>query len=160
MKAYFLTSYLLLLSFVFYGQEVKKVKIAELQEYIQKSDHPLLVSFWATWCAPCVEEIPWLQEAVQKYRDEKVELILVSLDFATSYPKKVTDFVKQKNFKATFFWLNETNADDFCPKIDPRWEGSIPATLLINHKTGYRRFFDRQLTDRQAEPEVKKLVGK
>jgi thiol-disulfide isomerase/thioredoxin len=156
----FLTSCLLLLTSFSYSQQVKKVKIAALMEYIQKSDHPLVVSFWATWCAPCVEEIPWLQTAVEKYKDDKVELVLVSLDFAPSYPKKITEFVQQNKFTATFFWLNETNADEFCPKIDARWGGSIPANLFMNNKTGYRRFFDRQLTDRQAEPEVKKLVGK
>jgi hypothetical protein len=85
--------------------------------------------------------------------------VLVSLDFGTYYPKKIVDFIKEKKFKATFFWLDETNADIFCPRIDPKWDGTIPVTLLINNKTGYRKFMNRQMTDRQVEPEVKKLVG-
>jgi thiol-disulfide isomerase/thioredoxin len=140
------------------GQELKKVKIGEVEEYIKKSDHPVLVSFWATWCAPCVEEIPWLQEAVEKYKNDSVELVLVSLDFASYFPKKIIDFIKEKKFKATFLWLDETNADIFCPRIDPKWDGTIPVTLLVNNKTGYRKFVNRQMTDRQVEPEVKKLI--
>lgn len=155
-----LTAFFLLLASESHSQEIKKVRINDLMEYIQKSDHPLVVSFWATWCVPCIEEIPWLQSAVENHKADSVELVLVSLDFASSYPKKLTEFVKQKQFTATCFWLNETNADEFCPKINERWQGGIPANLFINNKTGYRRFFDRQLTDRQAEPEVKKLVGK
>jgi thiol-disulfide isomerase/thioredoxin len=158
MKKYLLTSYLLLLTSVLFCQEIKKVKITEVEDYIKKSDHPIVVSFWATWCGPCVEEIPWLQEAVEKFKDSKVELVLVSLDFATNYPKKITDFIKTKNFTATFFWLDETNADYFCPKMDARWDGAIPATLLVNNKTGYRKFFLRQITDRQAQPEIALLV--
>jgi thiol-disulfide isomerase/thioredoxin len=135
--------------------QVKKVKITDVEAYIQSSDHPLIISFWATWCVPCVEEIPWFQEGVAKFADQKVELILVSLDFPKDYPQRLESFIKKKNWQATFYWLDETNADYFCPKVHPRWEGGIPATLFVNNKTGYRRFFDRALTDRQVEPEIK-----
>jgi thiol-disulfide isomerase/thioredoxin len=151
----------LLLSIVLAGNvlaQVKKVKITDLEAYIQQSDHPLMISFWATWCVPCVEEIPWFQEGVAKFKEQKVELILVSLDFARDYPNKIESFIKKKNFQATFYWLDETNADYFCPRVHPRWEGGIPATLFVNNKTGYRRFFDRALTDRQVEPEIKAML--
>lgn len=138
--------------------QVKKVKITDLETYIQNSDHPLMISFWATWCVPCVEEIPWFQEGVAKFADQKVELILVSLDFPKDYPNKLEAFIKKKNWQASFYWLDETNADYFCPKVHPRWEGGIPATLFVNNKTGYRRFFDRALTDRQVEPEIKTML--
>jgi hypothetical protein len=55
--------------------------------------------------------------------------------------------------------LNETNADYFCPKIDPKWDGTLPSTLYVNNKTGYRAFFGRPMTDRQIELEVSKLTG-
>ncbi len=158
MRKIFLVLVVMTIAVIGFGQEVKKMKIGEVEEYIKKSDHPLVVSFWATWCGPCVEEIPWLQEAVEKHKKEGVELVLVSLDFGTYFPKKVTDFVKEKKFKATFFWLDETNADVFCPRIDPRWDGSIPVTLLVNNKTGYRKFVNRQMTDRQVDPEISLLI--
>ncbi len=137
------------------AQVVKKVKIGEIEELIQKSDHPVVVSFWATWCLPCIHEIPYLQESVKKYEDKNVELVLVSLDFKESYPSVVESFVKKNGYKASFYWLNETNADQFCPRIDSKWDGSIPATLFVNNKTGYRKFYDRQLTPLQVEAELK-----
>jgi thiol-disulfide isomerase/thioredoxin len=140
------------------GQSVKKVKIEGLESYINSSDHPLVISFWATWCTPCLHEIPWIQDAVEKQRDKKVEYILVSLDFTEAYPKKIVHFVKQQNFNATFFWLDETNADHFCPKIDEKWSGGIPANLFVNNKTKYRKFIGRQLTERQAIAETELLV--
>ena len=140
------------------GQNVKKVKIDALESYINSSDHPLVISFWATWCTPCLHEIPWLQDAVEKQREKKVEYILVSLDFTEAYPKKIVHFIKQQNFNATFFWLDETNADHFCPKIDEKWSGGIPANLFVNNKTNYRKFIGRQLTERQAIAETELLV--
>lgn len=157
MKRILLTSYFLLLTSLLFAQ-VKKIKITDLEAHIQHSDHPLVISFWATWCAPCVEEIPWLQEGVAKFAEQKVELVLVSLDFPKTYPQQLEDFIRKKDFKATLYWLDESNADYFCPKVHPRWEGGIPATLFVNNKTGYRRFFDRALTDRQVEPEIRAML--
>lgn len=141
-----------------FAQDIKKVKIQDLKSYIEKSDHPLVVNFWATWCAPCNKEIPYFQEEVKNYADQKAELVLVSLDFATDYPNKISAFIKKNNYNAHFFWLNETNADVFCPSIDPKWSGSIPSTLFVNNKKSYRKFFERQLTHPQFVIEMKSLV--
>jgi thiol-disulfide isomerase/thioredoxin len=159
MKNMLLTGCLLLLASTIFCQNIKKVKITEVEEYIKNSDHPIVLNCWATWCAPCVEEIPYFMETVKKYSDQKVELLLVSLDFATSYPNKIQELITKKHFEATFFWLNETNADYFCPKIDPKWDGTLPSTLFVNSKTGYRKFFGRPMTDRQIELEVGRLTG-
>jgi thiol-disulfide isomerase/thioredoxin len=158
MKKVFLVTGVLMFVFSAFSQQVKKVKIDEIQDLIQKSNHPVIISFWATWCTPCVKEIPYFQETVKKYADNKVELVLVSLDFKESYPSNIESFIKNKNFQASFYWLNETNATYFCPKIDQKWSGGIPATLFVNAKTNYRKFFDRQLTPLQVEAEVKAQV--
>ena len=140
------------------SQEIKKVRIDELDEYITRSTVPLIVNFWATWCAPCIEEIPYFQETVKKYNGENVKLLMVSLDFENAFPGKIKTFARNKNVASQIFWLDESNADIFCPRIDSAWSGSIPASLFINNKTGYRKFFERQLTPRQVEKEVLLLI--
>jgi thiol-disulfide isomerase/thioredoxin len=140
------------------AQNVKRIKIEELAGYIKNADHPLVVNFWATWCVPCVHELPYFNSGVKKYSDQKVELVLVSLDFANDYPKKVKDFLRDKKYEGRFYWLDESDADHFCPQIDARWDGAIPASLFLNPKTGYRSFFQRQLTEPQLELELKALI--
>jgi thiol-disulfide isomerase/thioredoxin len=151
-----------ILSLCFYGtssaQQVEAVKIEELNAYITKAEQPLIINFWATWCKPCIAEMPYIQQAAQQYKDSGVQLIMVSLDFPEAYPNDITAFIKNKSLDGTFFWLDESNADHFCPVIDKQWQGSIPATLLLNGKTNYRKFFERKITPDELHISLKEML--
>lgn len=134
---------------------IKKIKLADLEQTIAQSDHPLIINFWATFCTPCIKEIPYFQSTVAQFKE--VELILVSLDGPAAYPAKIAAFAQGHEFTASIFWLDENNAG-FCARIDPRWTGGIPSSLFINNKTHYRRFFDRQLTEPQVSLEIKEML--
>jgi thiol-disulfide isomerase/thioredoxin len=140
------------------GQQIRQVKIGDLEAYIKESKSPIIVDFWATWCAPCLQEIPYLESLVKKYSDHQVKLVLVSLDFKKAYPETISSFVRKKGFTSPVFWLDETDADYFCPKIDSSWSGGIPATLFVNPATGYRKFSERALSEEQAEKMVEELL--
>ncbi|HTI11579.1 MAG TPA: TlpA disulfide reductase family protein [Puia sp.] len=137
---------------------IKKLKITDLQAYITSCDHPLIVNFWATFCEPCNKEIPYFQRTVGEYRQQGVELLLVSLDLPDYYPARIAGFAQQRGYTSSLAWLNETDADYFCPKVDPKWSGGIPCSLFINNKTHYRRFFDRQLTEPQVSLAIKDML--
>jgi thiol-disulfide isomerase/thioredoxin len=136
------------------AQEAKSIKMPALESYINSSDHPLIINFWATFCAPCVTEIPYLEATARRYKENKVELILVSLDPPAFFPRQVAEFLHRNKLQATIFWLDELNGNLIYPSFDKKWHGGIPATLFVNNATGYRKFFDRQLT----EPQVKQVV--
>ena len=132
------------------AQFVKKVSIGELENYINASQKPLVVNFWATFCKPCVEELPYFLASVNQH--DTVELVLVSLDLPDYFPTRIENFLKNRQLiRATHFWLDETNADSFCPRIDPGWEGAIPVTLWVNNGKGYRKFVNRPMTEAQIK---------
>lgn len=138
-----------------YGQQIKKLKITDIAEMIDTSDSVLIINFWATFCKPCVEEIPDLIKYATKYKKEKVALHLISLDLADYYPAKIKKFVAAKKYAANVAWLDESNADYFCPFISPDWSGSIPATLFVNKKNGYIKFYEKKLSAAEIENEIK-----
>lgn len=139
------------------SQEIKKIKITELEKTIADSKTPLIVNFWATYCIPCIEEIPYFQKLAKKYEKDSVRLILVSLDMKDDY-EKIAPFAKKRKFTAPILWLNESNADYFCPKVDPKWSGAIPASLFINNKSGYRKFYEEQLPEEKVEKEIMAIL--
>ena len=140
------------------AQQIKKVKIADVLKMIDTSTVPLVVNFWATWCQPCVHELPWFEKNIAAMKNEKVKLLLVSLDFAEDYPKAIAGFMKKNGYKSQVVWLNETDANVFCPAIDKAWEGAIPATIMVNNKKHYRKFLGQQLPEPRLQQELKLLV--
>ena len=142
------------------AQEIPKWKITELEEYIAKSDTPIVINFWATYCIPCLKEIPYFEETIKKHNEKKnnaIKLLLVSLDFKEEYDN-IRSFAEKRKFRSPVVWLDETNADYFCPKIDAKWSGVMPATLFINNKNGHRSFFEEEMPKDKFESEVKKML--
>lgn len=160
MRRNFLTIALLLTANFLFSQEIRSIKATELEKYIAESKTPLIVNMWATWCKPCIEELPYFLEEVKDHKKDSLTILLVSLDFKEAYPDAIESFAKKRKFDAPIVWLNETNADYFCPKFDPKWSGAIPATLFINNKTGYRNFVEDQITHEKLKAEIKAILGK
>ena len=122
-----------------HAQEIRSIKATDLEKIIAESKTPLVINIWATWCKPCLAELPHFLEEVKKHSaaegsKDSVELLLVSLDFKEAFPSEIAAVAKKRKLDAPIAWLNETNADYFCPKLDPKWSGAIPATLFIDNK--------------------------
>ena len=141
-----------------HAQEVKAVKVTELSKTISESKTPLIVNFWATFCVPCIQEMPYFQEMARQYKSQNISLLFVSLDLKEAYPVKVNAMVKKLDLTYPVVWLNETNADYFCPKIDTSWSGGMPSSLFVNNATGYHKFFEDQLSKEKLEGVIKEMI--
>lgn len=151
--------FLLLIHTYGYCQEIRSVKLPELEKILTENRHPLLLNFWATWCVPCVEEIPYFISQVNEYRKDSLQLLLVSLDSKDLFPETIQTFIRKRKWAGTFIWLNETNADYFCPVIDREWSGAIPASLFLNPVSNYRYFHEGQLTPGRLQELLKEMIS-
>lgn len=113
------------------------------EKYLESYDDSktLVVNFWATWCIPCVKELPYFEEAHAYYKDTDVKVILVSLDFDTQLESRVIPFLKKKEIKSTVVLLDDPDANSWIDKVSPDWSGAIPATLVMQ---GTKRAFYEQ----------------
>jgi thiol-disulfide isomerase/thioredoxin len=157
MKTIFIITFLLLATSID-AQQIKSIKVTDLAKTIKESKTPLVVNFWATFCVPCIEEMPYFQELVHQYASKNVSLIFVSLDLKEAYPAKVNQMAQKLKLAYPVVWLNETNADYFCPKIDTSWTGGMPSSLFVNNATGYHKFFEDQLSKEKLGKEIEAML--
>jgi thiol-disulfide isomerase/thioredoxin len=134
----------LLLASVAGAQQYPQYTALQLMDRVGRADTVYVVNFWATWCAPCVKELPAFDTLQQQFSGRPVKVLLVSLDFKEDYQERLNAFVKRKKTLPEVVWLSETNADKFIPEIDDRWSGAIPATLVL--RGPQRAFFERTVT--------------
>src|SRR5438105_10833554 len=113
------------ISTILNAQTIQKWKLKDLEAAITNARQPTIFNFWATYCVPCMKELPHFQQLVDEYKKEGVILILVSLDLPEAYPQKIKSFIISHNIKASVAFLDEPNADDFCPVVDKSWSGAI-----------------------------------
>ncbi|MBN1181364.1 MAG: TlpA family protein disulfide reductase [Bacteroidales bacterium] len=115
-----------------------------LEPYLHKDfDSIYVINFWATWCAPCIKEMPDFQKAAQKYKDEKVSFLFVSLDLPSEIDGRLKTFLKQYGITSEVAVLDDPNSNAWIDKVDPGWSGSIPATLIYSKHT--RIFYEKAM---------------
>lgn len=138
-------SFALFLTTAGFSQEVGLINIDELNKRVNAGgDTTYIINFWASWCAPCVEELPAFEKLNQQSGKEKMKVLLVSVDFTSDLNSAVVPFVRKKNLKSEVLLLNEQDAQEYINRIDTSWSGSVPATLFI--QKGNRKFIEKQLS--------------
>lgn len=140
------------------AQKAEVIKLDMLQKIMEaKSDQIQVINFWATWCAPCVKELP-LFEKLHAEGPPNVKVTLVSMDLDLDpNPEKVYKFISRKKIQSEVLLLDEQNANSWINKIEKNWSGALPATIVINHKTGQRKFLEKELHEGDLERIIKEV---
>lgn len=137
---------------------VKTVDFDKLKPRLHfDNDTTYIVNFWATWCKPCVNELPDFEKIAAEFKNQKVKFLLVSMDFPQQKESKVIPFIKEHQLKSEVVLLFDTNANVWINKVSPKWSGSIPATLIYNKD--FRKFHEGSYTYEELKSiiESKKL---
>ncbi len=127
------------------------------QHWLTRNDDKVyVVNFWATWCAPCVKELPAFEQLQAKYADRGVKVLLVSLDFPGHLESRLKPFLQQMNIQSEVVLLDDPDANRWIPLVDESWQGAIPATVV--YTKDYRAFHQREFTFEQLEAVIKPLL--
>lgn len=107
-------------------------------------DTTYVINFWATWCKPCIGELPHFERVNAEQKEHNVKVILVNLDMPNLWKAKVEPFVETHQIKSEVVILDDPNLNEWLPKVSDKWGGGIPATLIYNKNK--RNFFVGPLT--------------
>ncbi|UOQ64404.1 TlpA disulfide reductase family protein [Hymenobacter volaticus] len=141
------------------AQQVALIKLPDLQKRLnRKTDTTYVINFWATWCAPCIKELPYFEQINTTYAKQKVKVLLVSMDYASQLDKKVKPFVLKRGLKSEVVLLNETDPNTWMDKVDGKWSGALPFTLLINNSKQKRMAYEKEFTQPELTAALQKFL--
>lgn len=148
---------MLLLTAGLQAQTVEVIKYPALEKIINDPDDQKVkvINFWATWCRPCIKELPHFEALQKQYPTSELEVFLISFDDVENLESRVEPFVKKRNMESTIKLLDETDYNAFIDKVDPSWSGAIPATLIIAGDE--RRFVEGELSEAELHNLIKEF---
>lgn len=127
-----------------------QVKLLSLEDFDQRlangKDTTFVVNFWATWCAPCVEELPYFERLQKENASSALKVIFISVDSRSKLGKLVNPFVKTHKIESEVFVFDEPDQQKFIDHVDKNWSGSVPATLVVNTASSRRSFYEREFS--------------
>ena len=119
-------------------------------------DKTYVINFWATWCSPCIKELPYFEEVNKKLNDKNTEVILVSLDFPSQIESKLKPYLTRNKIKSKVILLDDSKMNTWVPKVSEQWDGGIPATLIVN-SSNYN-FYPKPFKKEELFSEINKVI--
>jgi thiol-disulfide isomerase/thioredoxin len=139
---------------------VTRLSFDQLTTYVgQQQGKPLLVNFWATWCEPCVEELPDLIELYHAHHKEGLEMVGFSVDFPEQTDTVVKTFIKAHNIPYPVYVANPDDQDVLINHFSKKWSGAVPATFLYDKTGRLVRMRLGKMTYREMEEFIKPILS-
>jgi len=114
------------------AERIKPIDAEALEaELADRQGRVVLVNFWATWCRPCLEEIPALLDLQSELGDQGFDLVAVSLDEPADLEMSIEPFLDKWFPDFTTFISMETDMDGIVRVVDPYWNEVLPTSYVI-----------------------------
>lgn len=138
--------------------KITTLNYEQLKPFLNKNDKKVyVVNFWATWCMPCVKELPAFEKLNQEFKDKNVEVLLVSLDFSKQIESNLIPFIKKRNLQSKVVHFDDPNEQFWIPDIAKNWSGSIPATLIYSKSK--RKFYEQSFSYEELQNELQTFLN-
>jgi thiol-disulfide isomerase/thioredoxin len=122
-----------------------------------QSGHVTLVDFWATWCAPCRQELPLLAGLESRLRSKGVRLLTVSAD-DPEQERAAADFLKKSGLSGPAYLRQASDDDKFIRTVEPKWSGALPALFVYDRQGKLVQSFVGETEIGVVEAAVRKIL--
>ena len=146
MKRHLLILFLVLPLTGLKAQDIPVYKSFQEYRYLleKENDTTYIVNYWATYCAPCVKEMPAFRKIEDDYASRPVKIILTSLDFGGNVLKRVRSFMERHGIRSQVVVLDDPDTNSWIDQVSPQWSGALPATIIYNKHS--RKFHEGIIT--------------
>ena len=109
---------------------LQTVNAQTISNLVKTNRKMLLINVWATWCGPCLTELPEFVTMNRMYRNGNFELVTISADAPDRKAKVLAD-LEERKVAARNYILDTENTDALANALDSEWPGGLPYTLLV-----------------------------
>ena len=141
-------------------QQVEPITATEFAQVLESLEgQVVLVNLWATWCIPCVQELPDLDLLQQRFGERGLKVLAVSIDDPAGLEEKVRPFFSKRAPNLVSYLNSEVDEYAFAEKIDPDWIGALPTTFFFSRDGELHEQHAGRLLYRDLEAKVLELLG-
>jgi thiol-disulfide isomerase/thioredoxin len=140
------------------GEGYVLMDLPAIERAVHRSGKPVLVHFWASWCGPCLDELPLIDKFARDARGRGVDFLSLSLDDPKRAGDRVVKTLAQKAPSLTRNIVKIDDSDAFINAIDVEWEGAIPALFAYDSQGRLRGRLIGEASRRDLENLISRLV--
>jgi len=111
------------------AQEVPTLLFKDILKKVENTEGLVILNVWATWCKPCVAELPHFQKVQDSLRSQGVHIIIASADFDTQIPN-IKPFLEKRSLTLDACHIKDGGESGWIDLFDPSFSGAIPATAF------------------------------
>lgn len=141
------------------GQAIEVTNFEGLKPRLHhQNDTTYVVNFWATWCKPCIKEMPAFQKLNRQFADRPFKLLLVSLDFPSQIDSRLKPYLRENDIRAEVVVLDDPDSNSWISRVSEQWSGALPGTLI--YKRNSRQFYEKTFEYHELEKLVINQINK
>ncbi len=129
-------------------------EIRQLAE--SRPDTLTVINFWATWCKPCLAEMPFIDDLTEGFDDKPVRVVFVSVDDEKRRATTLQPFLNKRSIRGEVWSLDNGYPFDWIDRIEPQWSGAIPATIFILGEK--RLFYEEELNASTLQTIIQQII--
>jgi len=140
--------------------KLKTVDASDINKQVEshQGNKAVLINFWATYCAPCIEEFPMIVDLSKQYKDKDLKVYFVSADWLDR-EDEVINFLKEAGVEGLSFIKEEGNDNNFINAISREWSGALPFTIVYNKNGDLSDYWEMKKNKDRFESAIIKALS-